>query len=544
MTERIDAKVLVRLMQGSLDALGRHREEINALNVFPVPDGDTGTNMYLTMQAVMEEVKRAGDSSMAAVCDAVARGSLMGARGNSGVVLSQVLKGFTQVLKDHDTVGVRELSLALKRGSEVAYRAVMKPVEGTILTVVREASEGGEEAAGETSELETWLAAVARRARESLDRTPELLPVLKEAGVVDAGGMGFVVILEGMLSALSGKDLEAVEEELAGGEVLPEPPGVTSTEDFRYELQFLLQCDDEDVEAFRRELALIGGSVLVVGGDGLYRVHLHTDRLGEAVELASARGRMRDVEITDLREQVESLRSEEAERESPGSVHSWQGQPGGVGVVAVSSGEGLREIFLSLGAGAVVEGGQSMNPSTAELLQAVDSLPQEQVIVLPNNKNIIPAAEQMKGLTRKEVMVIPTRSVMEGLTALVAMDGRASLAENGERMSRAASGVRTGFLTHAVRDSRWSGGEVRKGYFIGLFRDGIVSHDEDLFRAAVGLLEAMLEEEDGELLTMILGEGFPEGMEERLRQKAEQKGLEVEVIRGGQPLYPLILGLE
>jgi DAK2 domain fusion protein YloV len=536
MTERIDAKGLVRLIHGSLEALGRHREEINALNVFPVPDGDTGTNMYLTMQAVVEEIRRSGDSSMAAVCQAVARGSLMGARGNSGVVLSQVLRGFTQVLEGHEDAGVPELALALRKGSEVAYRAVMKPVEGTILTVVREASEEGEEASKHHSELEDWLAQVARRARESLSRTPELLPVLREAGVVDAGGMGFVVILEGMLSALSGKDLEAVEEELARWDTPTETVSPSQAEDFRYEIQFLLRCEDEGVEDFRRELARIGGSVLVVGGDGLYRVHLHTDRLGEAVELASARGRMSDVEITDLREQVVALKAAGDTSTSPGVM-------GEIGVVVVASGRGLREVFTSLGAGAVVEGGQSMNPSTAELLEAVESLPQGRVVILPNNKNIVPAAEQVKGLTRKEVVVVPTRSVVEGRAARGAMGGKLGLAENGERMARAASGVKTGLLTHAVRDSRWSGGEVRKGYYIGLFREGIVSHHEDLFQAAVGLLEAMMEG-DEELLTVLLGEGFPEGLEESLREYAEGRGLEVEVIRGGQPLYPLILGLE
>ncbi len=536
MTEKIDAKGMAKLIHGSLEALGRHRDEINALNVFPVPDGDTGTNMYLTMQAVTKEMEKAGDSSMASLCQAVARGSLMGARGNSGVVLSQVLRGLTQVLEEHESVGVHELARALKRGSEVAYRAVMKPVEGTILTVVREASEEGERAAGETRKLEDWLAAVAKRARESLAKTPDLLPVLREAGVVDAGGMGFVVMLEGMLSALSGRPLEEVEDEFCPEKKVEETTTATSGEDYRYELQFLLECGEEGMEEFRKELAKLGGSVLVVGGDGLYRVHLHTDQLGRAVELASARGRMREVEITDLKEQVESAGERRGKPPSPGMTS-------GIGVVAVASGRGLKDIFLSLGVGVVVEGGQSMNPSTAELWEAVETLPQDRVVILPNNKNIIPAAEQVRGLTEKEVLVVPTRTVMEGLAALVAMDGRLDLKENGERMAQAAEQVKTGLLTNAVRDSRWSGGEVRKGSYIGLFRDKIVSHHHDLLQAARGLLEAMFEGGE-EILTLILGESFPEGLEEEIRKFAEEKGLELEVLRGGQPLYPLIVGLE
>lgn len=536
MTERIDAKGLTKLIHGSLEALGRHRDEINALNVFPVPDGDTGTNMYLTMQAVAEEIKRINDTSMASLCQAVARGSLMGARGNSGVVLSQVLRGFTQVLEKHESVGVQELARALRKGSEVAYRAVMKPVEGTILTVVREASEEGERVAMGTRQLEEWLAAVAKKARESLARTPDLLPVLRDAGVVDAGGMGFVVMLEGMLSALSGRALEVVEEELSSDGHNQDTLTVPGGEDYRYELQFLLECGDDGIEGFRNSLAELGGSVLVVGGDGLYRVHLHTDRLGEAVELASARGRMRQVEITDLKEQMGSHGGGE-------KVSAGQEVAGGIGVVAVAPGGGLRDIFLSLGVGVVVDGGQSMNPSTAELWEAVESLSQSKVIILPNNKNIVPAAEQVRDLTKKDILVVPTRTVVEGLAALVAMDGRLDLKENGERMAQAARQVKTGLLTHAVRDSRWSGGEVKKGYYIGLYRDKIVSHDEDLFQAAAGLLEAMVEGSE-ELLTVISGEDFPEGLEEDLRRLAEEKGLEVEVLRGGQPLYPLILGLE
>ncbi|MBC7229192.1 MAG: DAK2 domain-containing protein [Actinobacteria bacterium] len=526
--ESLGAGDLVGLVDKAIEALRVHKEEINAMNVFPVPDGDTGTNMLLTMQAVRDAVRSANHHDMKGLCQAISRGSLMGARGNSGVVLSQILKGMTEVLGENDLVDVEVFSRALSRGSEVAYRAVMKPVEGTILTVVREAAEEGEKLRGSGVSLQEWLAGVVIKARETLEHTPDLLPVLKDAGVVDAGGRGLLAIFEGMLAYLSGEELEAVEEEVAQAVL----PGSAEGEDYRYEAQFMLHCKDSRAKRFREVLHTLGGSVLVVGGDRLYRVHVHTDELGKVIEEASAAGRLTDVEITDLKLQVEEAgTARSAAREKP------------IGVVAVAVGEGIKEILRSMGVDLIVDGGQSMNPSTAEMLDAIDSLPQDKVLLIPNNKNIIPAAEQARELTSKEVAVIPAVSITEGFAAMVAYDPRSDLADNRDRMGEALGSVKTGAVTAAVRDSKVKKRKIRKGEFIGLFRGEIVSASHDALQAATELLERMVEKGD-EIVSVIIGEearGLDHGP---IVDLLEGRGLEVEVIDGGQPVYHYIFGVE
>jgi DAK2 domain fusion protein YloV len=534
LVERLRAGDLVGMVDAAIDALRLHKEEINAMNVFPVPDGDTGTNMLLTMQAVKEAVGGADHQDMASICRAISRGSLMGARGNSGVVLSQILKGMTEVMEGRESLDVEAMAEALSRGAEVAYRAVMKPVEGTILTVVKAASEEGKRIKDGCASLEQWLSGVTRKAKEALDQTPELLPVLKEAGVVDAGGRGLLAIFEGFLAFLTGEELGEIEEEVeqAG---LPAGAGV---EDFRYEAQFILHCKDSRVEKFREALHRLGGSVLVVGGDKLYRVHVHTDQLGKVIEEASRVGRLSDVEITDLREQVEEAGRRAADAEVRAAAAEKQ-----VGVVAVAVGEGIKEVLSSMGVDRIVNGGQSMNPSTAELLEAVDALPQDRVLLIPNNRNIIPAAEQTKALTNKEVAVIPATTITEGFAAMVAFDPRAGWEENRVRMTEALKGVRTGAVTTAVRDSRCGLGKIKKGNYIGLYRGEIVSRSEDLEEAALHLLRRMTEE-GGEIVSVIVGEGAAGRDHRNILRFLEEKGLEVEVIDGGQPVYHYIFGLE
>ncbi len=526
MVDVLRATDLCGLVDGALDALRAHRDEINAMNVFPVPDGDTGTNMLLTMQAVKEAIGASDHHEMSSVCQAMARGSLMGARGNSGVVLSQIIKGVTEVIGDLETVGVPEMARALTRGSEVAYRAVMKPVEGTILTVVREASEEGERARESSASVEEWLAQVINRAREALERTPDLLPVLKEAGVVDAGGRGLVAIFEGALARLTGEDLGHVEEAAISVAQVRE-----QAEDYRYEAQFMLHCKDSKAERFRETLQEFGGSVLVVGGDKLYRVHVHTDQLGRVFEEASAIGRISDVEISDLK-----LQAEEA-----GSRPAASGKS--TGIVAVAVGEGIKTILQSMGVDLIVDGGQSMNPSTAEMLDAINSLPQDHVLLIPNNKNIIPAAEQTRELTEKEVAVIPAVSITEGFAAMVAYDPRCGWQENKERMAQALRNVKTGAVTTAVRDSKCRLGKIKKGTYIGLFRGEIVSAADDLQGAAEDLLQKMIEDGD-EIASVIAGEGASGKDHGPLVAMLEKKGLEVEVIDGGQPVYHYIFGVE
>ncbi len=526
--EKLGAGDLVGLVDRAIEALRVHKDEINAMNVFPVPDGDTGTNMLLTMQAVRDAVKDINHHDMKNLCQAISRGSLMGARGNSGVVLSQILKGMTEVLGESEAVDVEVMSRAFSRGSEVAYRAVMKPVEGTILTVVREAAEEGERLKGGGITLQDWFAGVVLKARETLDHTPDLLPVLKDAGVVDAGGRGLLAIFEGMLAYLSGEELQAIEEEV----VQAAAQGTVQAEDYRYEAQFILHCKDSKAERFREVLHTLGGSVLVVGGDKLYRVHVHTDELGKVIEEASAAGRLTDVEITDLKLQVEELgATRQAAEEKP------------VGVVAVAVGDGIKEILRSMGVDLIVDGGQSMNPSTAEMLDAINSLPQDRILLIPNNKNIIPAAEQTRELTSKEVAVIPAVSITEGFAAMVAYDARGNLDANRERMAEALESVKTGAVTVAVRDSKLKKKKIKKGEYIGLYRGEIVSSSQDALQSATELLERMVEPGD-EIVSVIIGDdaqGLDHG---RIVSYLEEKGLEVEVIDGGQPVYHYIFGVE
>jgi len=528
LSDPIRADDLPFLVEKALEALEIHREEINSLNVFPVPDGDTGTNMFLTVQAVMEEIRKVGPADMAGVCRAISRGSLMGARGNSGVVLSQILKGFCEVLQEHREVGVGEMARALARGSEVAYRAVMRPVEGTILTVVREAAEEGEKLAAEAPSLQEWLRGVIARARQALELTPELLPVLKEAGVVDAGGRGLVVFLEGFLAGLSGEELERgarVEAVLAAQEV------PTAEEEGRYEIQFVLRCRDFCAHEFREKLGSLGTSVLVVGGDRTWRVHVHTDELGKVIEEASRIGRLTQVEVTDLREQVEER------------SRSREGQERQVGLVAVAVGEGIKQVLKSMGVDIIVNGGQSMNPSTAEMLMAIEELPQREVLVIPNNKNIIPAAQQTRELTEKVVGVVPARAITEGFASLVAFDPRGGWEENLQNMTRACEGVRTGAVTRAVRDSRSEVGKVRKGDYIGLYGGRIVSAGKELGRTTIDLIQAMVDG-DTEIITFIVGEEADPESREAVLAALRETGLEVEVIEGGQPVYHYIVGAE
>lgn len=528
LAEMLDAAGFAALMEGAIEALKVHKEEINAMNVFPIPDGDTGTNMLLTMQAVQDAMAGINSGDMSSLCQAISRGSLMGARGNSGVVLSQILKGMAEICSQKQAIDVEAMSRALSRGSEVAYRAVMKPVEGTILTVVREASEEGLRIKDECASLEEWLEGVLRKAWETLEFTPELLPVLKEAGVVDAGGRGLVAIFEGMLARLCGEELRTAEEELVHAvSVAP-----SLLEDYRYEAQFILHCKDAHAERLRETLHELGGSVLVVGEEKVYRVHVHTDQLGRVIEEASGIGRLTDVEITDLKQQVE----EAGQARAAGADKT-------IGVVAVAVGEGIKEILVSMGVDRIVDGGQSMNPSTAEMLDAICGLPQEHVLVIPNNKNIIPAAEQTRELTEKEVVVIPAVAITEGFAAMVAFDPRADIKDNERRMRKSISQVKTGAVTVAVRDSKYKGRKIKKGSHIGLFRGEIVSAAKSALEAARELLGSMVGEGD-ELASVIIGEDAIGGDHGEILDYLEGRGLEVEVIDGGQPVYHYIFGVE
>ena len=543
--ERLGPEQLRAAMAVYRDALRAHQEAINRLNVYPVPDGDTGTNMALTVESVLGALDGADD--MATTCQAVARGSLLGARGNSGVILSQVLRGLSERWRGLESVGPGEVAEALAQAAQAAYAAVMRPVEGTILTVVRAAAEGATEAAGSGKSLVDVLDAARRGAADALERTPQLLEVLRQAGVVDAGGAGLVLFLDALLHVAAGRELPEPEVTTAPGAVEAGAhaagEGDTGTGP-RYEVMYLLEAPDEAVPAFKEAWAPLGDSIVVVGGDGMWNCHIHTDDIGAAVEAALDHGRPRHIRVTDLHEQVGEERwvleagDRAPEPEAPP-------QPVRTAAVVVAAGSGVHRIFESLGAHGTVSGGPSMNPSTAEVLEAVEAVPAEEVVVLPNDKNVVAVAEAVDGLTGKTVRVVPTRSVPEGLAALLAFDPHADVEDNTAAMAEAAGRVAWGEVTQAVRASSCDVGPIDEGAWLGLSQGGIEVVAPTVVDAATGLL-ARLVQPDHEVVTVIEGDGAgPDDTGALGDWLAEHHpGVGVEVHRGDQPFYPYLLSVE
>jgi DAK2 domain fusion protein YloV len=527
------------------DALRRHQEDLNRLNVYPVPDGDTGTNMALTLESVARGLD--GCESMEEVCEAIARGSLMGARGNSGVITSQLLRGLSDTFRHLPAIGPGELAAGLDRASTAAYEAVMRPVEGTILTVAREAAAAaGAIAEGAIAEgaatLTGVLEAAAEAARAAVARTPELLPVLAQAGVVDAGGKGFTLLLDAFLHVVDGRPLPEPE---AGGtipEIVEAHLAGTDVAGLRYEVMFFLDAADEHIDAFKRTWGAIGDSIVVVGGDGIWNCHVHTNDIGAAVEAGIEAGRPHEIRITDLFDQVEEqedwVRHHVAEPPAPADAVT-------TAVVAVGVGEGVRRLLTSLGVQAVVAGGQSMNPSTEQILEAVEQTNGPGVIVLPNNKNIIPVAQQVDDLCDRAVEVVPTTSVIEALSALVEYDPDAELPANVAAMSEAAGRVRAGEVTRAVRDSVADCGPITEGDWIAIESRGICCATTSAVEALEQLL-ARLVDDDSEIVTVVVGADADPRDTERIREhlELEYPQVELEFHDGGQPLYPYLVGVE
>ena len=536
----LDAAALKAVVVTYRDLLRTHQERLNRLNVYPVPDGDTGTNMALTLESVVAELDGCDDTDLAQVCKAISHGSLMGARGNSGVIQSQVLRGLAGALGKGET-----FVAGLDAAREGAYQAVMRPVEGTILTVVREAAEALN--GKQWPSLGEALDAARAAAHDALERTPELLPALKQAGVVDAGGAGFCLLIDAFLHVVAGRDL-------------PEPPAVTdgpspalspeveaahhdAVSDLRYEVMFFLEAPDETVPRFKDVWANIGDSIVVVGGDGIWNCHIHTDDIGAAIEAAIDCGRPKKIRVTDLMEQVEE---ERWVREAVVVEDEPVGDPVACAVVAVATGDGIRRIFRSLGVQKLVAGGQSMNPSTAQILEAVEAVPADHVVVLPNNKNIIPVAEQVAPLTDKTIAVLKTTTVAEGFAALLEYDPDATAEENADGMGSAAARILTGEITRAVRDSTApDGSPISEGDHLGLTRDGIKVVATDIADAAVGLLDVLVGD-DHEIVTVIEGDGASAGVTRRITEwlGEHRPDVETEVHHGGQPLYPYFFSVE
>ena len=545
--ERLRADHLTSVVHSYRDALRAHQDVINRLNVYPVPDGDTGTNMALTVESVVTELD--GATGMAAVCKAISHGSLMGARGNSGVILSQILRG---IAKGFDAApdggGAQVTSEALTAAADGAYQAVMRPVEGTILTVARAAADAA--AAAGTTDLVGVLDAARAGAADALAKTPDLLPALKQAGVVDAGGAGFLLLLDAFLHVVDGRPVPIAPDAMtissavtSGG---PQASEHDSVSDLRYEVMYFLEAPDETVSAFREVWAGIGDSIVVVGGDGVWNCHIHTDDIGAAIEAALDAGRPRQIRVTDLLEQVEE---ERWVREAPPSAED--GGPGVLGtpattaVVAIATGAGVGRLFRSVGVQAIVAGGQSMNPSTAHILEAVEACPAACVVILPNNKNIVPVAEQVAPLSTKDVRVVPTRSLTEGLAAAFAYDPEGNGDANENAMRSAIGNVVTGELTRAVRDASTDAGPVKEGEYLGLTRTGIAVVAPTLGDAGADLLDVLLRT-DHEIVTIIEGEGSSAAATRRMSEwlNEQHPDVMVEIHHGGQPLYPYLFSIE
>ena len=537
------------------DALRSCSPALNRLNVYPVPDGDTGKNMLGTVERVVAELDGVGES-LADVCRAIAYGSLMGASGNSGIILCQVLRGFTESLKAVDAVGPAEVAAGLMNASRQADGAVARPMEGTILSVVRASALAADQAAADGRDLEGLLRDCRAAAVDALARTPDQLPVLAQAGVVDAGGAGYCLLLDGLLHVVAGDPLpdrppvpEGMLESV--GEVdldaLADAAHATTDGDkdvseLRYEVMFLLEADDGLIPAFKDVWSGIGDSIVVVGGDGIWNCHIHADDIGEAIEAALDTGRPRRIRVTDLHEQVEEERwvREGAASSQPEAVDTVP-----CAVVAVANGEGIRRIFHSLKVHRVVTGGQTMNPSTEDLLAAVEAVPADQVVLLPNNKNIVAVAKQVQGLTRKAVQVVPTTSVTEGFAALLDYDPQGDAEHNVRCMSAAADRVITGEVTRSVRPSTSDVGAIAEGDWLGLSDDRMVVVAPSLAECVEGLLAKLLDDSH-EIVTLIEGDGATPGETRRITCWLEERfpHVEVEVHHGGQPLYPYLFSIE
>ena len=515
--------------------LEKHVPVVNALNVFPVPDGDTGTNMFLTMQASVQEMSTVSEHSLAAVMHAAAHGALMGARGNSGVIMSQVLRGMARSLAKKETATARDLADAFAEGSATAYRGVIRPVEGTLLTVAKDVAAAAAKAAGEDDDLRHLVDAVVLAARESVAFTPNLLPVLKEAGVVDAGGQGFCIILEGIWHLLRGDDMEAESPAYAETVDLHTPSG-----EYGYDVQFILQGDRLNIDGVRDRILTFGDSALVVGDSHAIKVHVHTTDPGEVLTYGATQGAISKVIVENMQEQYQEYLGRQAKAEiAPPPA------PTGITTVTVVSGEGLIRVFRSLGVTTVIPGGQTMNPSTAEILQAIDQAPTDRVIVLPNNGNIVMAARAAQDLTKKKAVIVPTDTIPQGIAALLAFNADADLETNRRHMERAMRHVQTVEITMAVRSTHFEGIEVKVGSVIGLLNGKLLATGDDIDDVVKSMLDHM-GAKDREIVTIYHGENVTldeaRHTEALVREHCPQQ--EVELVDGGQRYYSYILSSE
>ena len=529
-----DGQLLLQLLEAGTSWLERHTTAINSLNVFPVPDGDTGTNMVLTMKSALQELYQSPQNSAGAVAHTVSHGALMGARGNSGVILSQLLRGLAKGLDHKDTFGARDFASAWVEASATAYKAVMKPVEGTILTVSKDVATAAVSAAAEVEDLVYLFCRIVEEAKLSVARTPSLLPVLNDAGVVDAGGQGLLTVLEGMMRFIRGDTFEATTAEVA--HVIE----VAHSAEYGYEVQFVLEGNALNLDEVRETINGMGESTLVVGDSSTIKVHVHTPEPGAPLTYAARLGSLSQVSVENL-----SLQAQKFMATSRTGIAKALEHKASIAVVAVSPGAGLSRVFESLGASAVVAGGQTMNPSTEELLRAVEGLSNGEVIILPNNGNILLTARQVEGLTNKTVRVVGSKTTPQGIGALLAFNYQVDLETNVGIMEQAAQNVRTIEVTTAVRSAQLNGLKVEEGQVIALCDGDLAVSGEDIPSVVKeALAQARIEE--SEIVTLYYGDNMTKENAEGLMRElsALYPGLEFELVEGGQPHYHYIISLE
>ncbi|MGI6586687.1 MAG: DAK2 domain-containing protein [Gracilibacteraceae bacterium] len=542
-TKNIDGIQLRNMIISGANNLENNKGTVNALNVFPVPDGDTGTNMSLTMQLAVKEIMAVRNIEVQSVAAAAANGSLMGARGNSGVILSQIWRGFAKALKNQKSMDVKVLANALMEGSNTAYKAIMKPTEGTILTVIRETAEYAVKVSENFENSVLFLEEIIEKANSVLGRTKEMLQVLKNAGVVDAGGKGLIYIFEGMYHLLKTGEiiqLKAVTE----SEAEERPVFREEKIEFGYCTEFFIKGRELRPEKFREEIMPMGDSLLVVGDEKLLKVHIHTNNPGGVLELAITHGELSKIKIDNMREQHNELlfrdgnKSSEAAEEAPKPLEKY-------GTIAVAMGEGISDIFRDLGANEIIEGGQTMNPSTEDILNSVNKINAETVYIFPNNSNIILAANQAKSMADKNVIVAATKSIPQGISALMALNHDKSIEENNMKIDKAIASVKSGLVTYAVRNSSYDGIDIEEGNVLGMVEGKISGVGDDILEVSRKVLDEMIDG-DSSLISIYYGSNVTE--EEALKLKEEIEELysdcEIELHFGGQPLYYYILSVE
>ena len=543
--ERINSQLLKDMLTSGMNNLANHSAEIDALNVFPVPDGDTGTNMNLTFSNGVKEALKEDADTVGKICKTLSRGLLMGARGNSGVITSQIFRGFYQAVEDLDEIDAMQLANALVNGSRVAYRAVMRPVEGTILTVVREAADYTY-AYTVTEEIEDCVQVLQKmvdEANASLERTPELLPVLEEVGVVDSGGKGLCVILEGFLSALQGNVIAASDSAEVNEHAQTKVQG--GEEEFGFCTEFILHLNENGIrhfseEQFKEELATIGNSIVCVQDDDLVKVHVHTLEPKTAIKMGKRQGRFVKLKVENMQEQHDNILENE---EAAPVVSKREHQK--YAIITVAPGAGVDQMFKELRADIVIGGGQTMNPSTEDFVSAVNQLDAEHILILPNNSNIVLAAQQAQSVCEdQDIHVLPTKTIPQGLSACVMFNPEVELEENLAEMQEAIDHVKSGEVTYAIKDTTYEGLEIKKDEYMGIFGKAIVVSDPDMMASTKALLDKMLDE-DSELVTLIYGKEATKEQAQALADYIEETSdAEVEIYDGKQPVYSFILGVE